>query len=55
MLAPFVTPLIARGFGWTGGLYFGCLIVLLSAAAWFVISPRASAEAHRRAAGLTTA
>jgi dipeptide/tripeptide permease len=39
MLAPIVTPLIARRFGWTGGLSFASLIVLLGMLAWLVIEP----------------
>jgi nitrate/nitrite transporter NarK len=55
MLAPVVTPLIAKGFGWSGGLYFGCLIVLISAATWFLISPVPAAHADSAAADLRTA
>src|SRR5581483_12317398 len=54
MLAPVITPLIAKYFGWAGGLYFGCLIVLISAVTWFFISPRPAAVAHA-AADLRTA
>jgi MFS family permease len=39
MLAPILTPLIARRFGWTGGLSFASLIVLLGMLAWLVIEP----------------
>jgi ACS family glucarate transporter-like MFS transporter len=39
MLAPTITPLIAQYFGWAGGLYFGCLIVILSAVTWFFLVP----------------
>jgi len=49
MLAPVITPLIARYFGWAGGLYFGCLIVLMSSVTWFLISPRQSEPAPRTA------
>ena len=44
MLAPFITPLIASRFGWAGGLYFGCLIVLLSAVTWFFLTPEHAAD-----------
>jgi MFS family permease len=36
-LAPVVTPWIASQFGWSAGLYFGCLLVSLSIAVWFFI------------------
>ncbi len=39
MLAPILTPLIARRFGWTGGLSFASLIVLFGMLAWLVIEP----------------
>jgi MFS family permease len=55
MLAPFITPLIASRFGWAGGLYFGCLIVLLSAVTWFFIAPKYAAEAPPAGADLSTA
>lgn len=55
MLAPFITPLIATRFGWAGGLYFGCLIVLISAATWFLISPKPAEQPHPNAADLRTA
>jgi dipeptide/tripeptide permease len=37
MLAPILTPLIARHFGWEGGLYFGSFVVLLGVGAWFFL------------------
>jgi len=36
-LAPMLTPLIASRFGWAGGLYFACGLVLLGMLAWFFI------------------
>ncbi|PYT31415.1 MAG: hypothetical protein DMG57_05145 [Acidobacteria bacterium] len=36
-LAPILTPLIASRFGWAGGLYFACGLVLLGMLAWFFI------------------
>ncbi len=36
-LAPVVTPWIASQFGWSAGLYFGCLVVSLSIGVWFFI------------------
>jgi MFS family permease len=39
MLAPIVTPMIAQHFGWTGGLSFASLIVLLGMSAWLVLEP----------------
>jgi MFS family permease len=44
-LAPVVTPWIASQFGWSAGLYFGCLVVSLSIAVWFFI------DLDRRSAG----
>ena len=41
MLAPILTPLIARHFGWEGGLYFGSFVVLLGVGAWFFLDPGA--------------
>jgi MFS family permease len=55
MLAPVITPLIAKGFGWSGGLYFGCLMVLISAATWFLISPAPAGHAQPTTADLRTA
>jgi ACS family glucarate transporter-like MFS transporter len=55
MLAPFITPLIATRFGWSGGLYFGCLMVLLGAATWYLISPRPAGQAHAVQADLRIA
>ena len=37
MLAPIVTPIIARHFGWTWGLYVASAVVLSGVAAWFFI------------------
>jgi len=39
MLAPILTPMIAQRFGWTGGLSFASLIVLLGMLAWLVLEP----------------
>ena len=39
MLAPILTPLIAHRFGWTGGLSFASLVVVLGMLAWLVIDP----------------
>jgi sugar phosphate permease len=39
LLAPTLTPYLAQRFGWTYGLHFGSLIVLLGAASWFLIRP----------------
>jgi len=46
-LAPLATPWLASKFGWSSGLYFGCLVVSLSIGVWFFIdldrrSPRIS-------------
>jgi len=38
-LAPTLTPYLAQRFGWTYGLHFGSLMVLLGAASWFLIQP----------------
>ena len=50
-----ITPLIATRFGWAGGLYFGCLIVLLSAVTWFFIARKRELEAPPAAADLSAA
>jgi len=39
MLAPVVTPLIASRFGWTGGLYFGSLMVFIGMLTWLAVDP----------------
>jgi ACS family glucarate transporter-like MFS transporter len=39
ILAPILTPWVASYLGWTAGLYFGCLMVILGMAAWFFIDP----------------
>jgi ACS family glucarate transporter-like MFS transporter len=39
MLAPILTPMIAQRFGWTVGLSFASLIVLLGMLAWLVLEP----------------
>jgi ACS family glucarate transporter-like MFS transporter len=49
MLAPTLTPLIATRFGWTGGLYFGCLIVVLSAVTWLFLGRYRAVQPHRPA------
>jgi MFS family permease len=36
-LAPVVTPWIASQFGWSAGLYFGCVVVSISIGVWFFI------------------
>ena len=38
-LAPVLTPIIASFAGWSGGLYFGCLLVLLGTPTWLFIDP----------------
>jgi MFS family permease len=42
-LAPIITPLIALHFGWSWGLYFGSLVVLIGVVVWFWIDPTARA------------
>jgi MFS family permease len=44
MLAPIMTPIIAARFGWTGGLTFASLVVILGMLAWFVIQPTHQVE-----------
>lgn len=39
LLAPTLTPYLAQRFGWTCGLHFGSLMVLLGAASWFLVQP----------------
>ena len=39
MLAPVLTPLIATRFGWTGGLYFGSLMVFIGMLTWLAVDP----------------
>jgi len=39
MLAPILTPIIASRFGWTGGLSFASMMVMLGMLAWFLINP----------------
>jgi ACS family glucarate transporter-like MFS transporter len=39
LLAPTLTPYLAQRFGWTYGLHFGSLMVLLGATSWFLIQP----------------
>ncbi len=48
MLAPIITPLIARHFGWSGGLYFGSFVVLIGVAAWFFLDAGAHITAPDR-------
>jgi ACS family glucarate transporter-like MFS transporter len=55
MLAPVITPLIASRFGWAGGLYFGCVVVLIAAATWFFIAQQPVARAQPSGADLRTA
>lgn len=46
--SPVVTPYVASHFGWTWGLYVGCLFVILGAAACYFVDPgekRTTAEA----------
>ena len=47
MLAPILTPLIARHFGWEGGLYFGSFVVLLGVVAWFFLDAGARVKDER--------
>ena len=46
--APMLTPLLARWFGWSSGLYFGGAFVLLGALVWFFLEsqPVARPEAE---------
>jgi ACS family glucarate transporter-like MFS transporter len=44
MIAPFLTPVIASRFGWTGGLYFAGMMVVLGMLAWFLIKPTPQVE-----------
>ncbi len=44
-LAPVVTAWLASQFGWSAGLYFGCLVICLSIAVWFFIDPERHATA----------
>jgi ACS family glucarate transporter-like MFS transporter len=37
--APLLTPVIARQFGWSAGLYFGGFVALLGLFSWFRIDP----------------
>lgn len=39
LLAPTLTPYLAERFGWTYGLHFASLMVLLGAASWFLTRP----------------
>jgi ACS family glucarate transporter-like MFS transporter len=39
LLAPTLTPYLAERFGWTAGLHFASLMVLLGAASWFLTRP----------------
>jgi MFS family permease len=43
LIAPALTPWIAARYGWSESLYFGCFVVLVGAALWFVISPAKAA------------
>jgi ACS family glucarate transporter-like MFS transporter len=42
ILAPVLTPLFAKYFGWAGGLYFGSFMVILGVTAWFFIDAGAT-------------
>jgi MFS family permease len=44
MIAPILTPIIASHFGWTGGLYFAGMMVILGMLTWFLIKPTPQAE-----------
>ena len=37
--APLVTPIIAKQFGWSAGLYFGAFVALVGLFSWFRIDP----------------
>jgi MFS family permease len=39
MLAPVLTPMIAARFGWSGGLNFGSLMVLVGMLTWLAVDP----------------
>ncbi|MBI3695488.1 MAG: MFS transporter [Acidobacteria bacterium] len=39
LVAPVLTPYIAQHAGWSWGLYFGSVVVLTGAVAWFFIDP----------------
>ncbi len=39
LLAPVLTPYIAKHAGWSWGLYFGSFVVLAGAMSWFFIDP----------------
>ena len=43
LIAPALTPWIAARYGWSESLYFGCFIVLVGAALWFIINPEKAA------------
>jgi hypothetical protein len=44
LLAPMLTPLISRRFGWGGGLCVGALVAVAGAMCWLGIRRRASAD-----------
>ena len=46
LLAPILTPWIARYFGWDAGLYMGSLVVLCGVGAWFFIDASGGDRFH---------
>jgi ACS family glucarate transporter-like MFS transporter len=46
LLAPILTPWLARYFGWNGGLYMGSIMVLLGVGAWFFIDASKGKDFH---------
>jgi cyanate permease len=54
MLAPALTPLIAKWAGWSAGLYAGGALALLGVAVWFFMAdkPAGSTGAEISEAGL---
>lgn len=44
VLTTILTPYIASYYGWSGGLYFGCLVVLVGVLLWLWVDQPAAAE-----------
>ena len=38
-IGPYVVPLIAAHFGWTWGLYFTSMVLMVAVVTWFFIDP----------------
>jgi len=51
LLAPMLTPLISRRFGWGGGLCVGALVAVAGAMCWLGIRPRQRAETRAAQGG----